>query len=281
MSDARSLSLSGKATVASFRDAREAVVTANRVGETTRVLRRLTGGEDPQKVKQEAEDLLRSVTPQELSLAEQQLIQEGVEPEELRHLCQVHLRVLSDEVEGFRRTLPTGHPVDTLMAEHEVILETLDELEALNQAVQRAERLDAEQIERLEHIATHLVEAESHHQREEEALFPELEGRGVTGPPRIMRLEHEDLRARKHALRELAENAETLAFADFKERLDELAAYLVFNLRDHIFKEDNILYPAAVEVVGDPSVWDEVKVQSDEIGYCCFTPSTEDQAAAS
>jgi hypothetical protein len=250
------------------------------VRETTDVLRRLTGDEDPEQVKQEAEDLLREITPQELSLAEQQLIEEGTEPEELRHLCEVHLRVLSDEVQSFCAALPAGHPVDTMMAEHEVILEALGELDEVNQAVQRADALGTEQVERLKHIATHMVEAELHHQREEEALFPELERRGVTGPPRIMRLEHDALRARKHALLDLAENAKTTPFADFKERLGELATYLVFNLRDHIFKEDNILYPAAVEVVTDPAVWESVKAQCDEIGYCCFTPTEEPVPAA-
>lgn len=247
-------------------------MAGNRVQEMTDVLRRLTGGEDPARVKQEAEELVRSITPQELFLAEQQLIHEGVEPEELRHLCEVHLNVLSDEVQGFRADLPAGHPVDTLMAEHEVILEALEELEKVNQAVQRVDALDEGDVEHLKHVATHLVEAELHHQREEEALFPQIEQRGVTGPPRIMRLEHDDLRPRKHALLELAENAQATSLADFKERLNQLTSYLVFNLRDHIFKENNILYPAAVEVVTDPAVWESVKAQCDEIGYCCFTP---------
>jgi DUF438 domain-containing protein len=95
-----------------------------------------------------------------------------------------------------------------------------------------------------------LLDAEPHHQREEQALFPELERRGVTGPPRIMRLEHVELRQRKHALQELAQAAETMPYADFKERLNEVTTYLVFNLRDHIFKEDNILYPTAAQTIG-------------------------------
>lgn len=253
-------------------------MAANRVDELTDVLRRLTTGEDRAQVRQEAEELLRTITPQELSLAEQRLIESGTEPEELRHLCDVHLWVLSDEVASFRAELAKGHPVDTLMAEHEVILEALAELEGLNKAVQQGDALSEEQADRLTHIATHLVEAELHHQREEDALFPELEQRGVTGPPRIMRIEHERLRARKHTLLELAENAREIPFEELQWRLDGLTTYLVFNLRDHIFKEDNILYPAAVEVVTDPAVWEQVKLHCDEIGYCCFTPTEKTEA---
>jgi hypothetical protein len=255
-------------------------MATNRVDELTGVLRRLTGGEDRMQVRQEAEDLLRTITPQELSLAEQRLIESGTEPEELRHLCDVHLTMLSDEVQSFRAELAKGHPVDTLMAEHEVILEALAELERLNREVQKGDALSGEQAETLTHIATHLVEAELHHQREEEALFPELEQRGVTGPPRMMRIEHEKLRARKHALLELAEEAETIPFEELRSRLNALTTYLVFNLRDHIFKEDNILYPAAVEVVTDAAVWERVKLDCDEIGYCCFTPTEEKEAEA-
>ncbi len=248
-------------------------MATNRVVELAQVLRRLAGDEDPEKAKKEAENLVRSITPQELSLAEQQLIREGVDPQVLRHLCEVHLRVLSDEVARFRTALPAAHPLDTLMAEHQVILKTLGELEEVNRAVQQADALDAERDERLKRIATLLVDAEPHHQREEQALFPEVERRGVTGPPRIMRMEHVELRQRKHALLELAEAAATMPYADFKKRLNELAGYVVFNLRDHIFKEDNILYPTAAQVIADPAVWEAIKARSDEIGYCSFTPT--------
>ncbi|MGD2103992.1 MAG: DUF438 domain-containing protein [Anaerolineae bacterium] len=250
-------------------------MTERRVGEITDVLRRVTSGTGRGEIEQDAEELMRTITPRELSLAEQELLEEGIEPEELGHLCEVHLRALSDEIKGFRAELPAGQPVDTLMAEHEVILEALQELEKVNEDVQQADALRDEHAERLEHIATHLVEAELHHQREEEALFPQVEQRGVTGPPRTMRLEHDDLRPRKHELLELGQRSDSMPFADFKERLNDLTTYLVFNLRDHIFKEDNILYPAAVEVVTDPTVWDRVKAQCDEIGYSCFTPEAE------
>ena len=43
-------------------------------------------------------------------------------------------------------------------------------------------------------------------------------------------------------------------------------------LRDHIFKENNILYPTALEVIKENSVWKKMKDDCDKIGYCCFTP---------
>jgi hypothetical protein len=62
-------------------------------------------------------------------------------------------------------------------------------------------------------------------------------------------------------------------FDAFKERLDELVGFLAPMLRDHIFKENNPFYPMALEVIGpDAEVWQRLKAECDEIGYCCFTP---------
>ena len=120
-------------------------------------------------------------------------------------------------------------------------------------------------------VAYHLVETEKHHQREEEAFFPEIEAAGITGPTRIMRLEHDDLRPRKKALKDLVANAKTQGFAEFVAQLRELADYISFNLRDHIFKENTILYPAAYDALPDEATWKRIKEKSDKIGYCYFT----------
>jgi DUF438 domain-containing protein len=100
-----------------------------------------------------------------------------------------------------------------------------------------------------------------------------LEKRGVSGPPMVMRQEHNELRPRKHALKDLVDRVESGDFAAFKTRLHELVGFIVPVLRDHIFKENNILYPTALEVIGpDDEIWQRLKDECDEIGYCCFTP---------
>ena len=103
-------------------------------------------------------------------------------------------------------------------------------------------------------------------------MFPRLEAAGVTGPPRIMRMEHEDLRAHKHELQELISGVGEMDFSRFKEELRRIANFLVYHLRDHIYKENYILYPTAVQMIDDDEVWDELHREADAIGYCCFTP---------
>lgn len=243
----------------------------------TAVLKRLNAGDDPAKVRAEAKQLLATISPADLAIAEQNLIDEGLSIEDLQSLCDIHLEVLKDEVGRMKASLPKGHVVATMVSEHEVILGFLDELDRVNRTIQGMSEYapDAEEFARLSHIAAHLVETERHHQREEAVLFPELEKRGVHGPPTVMRAEHDELRPRKHALQELSERLNSAGFEDFREfkrQLADLVGFIVPTLREHIAKENNILYPTALQVIADEAVWNRLKTACDEIGYCCFAP---------
>lgn len=240
----------------------------------TTLLKRLNTGEDPERVRAEAREFLSSIDAKDIAIAEQHLIDEGLQPEDMQKLCQVHMELLADQAEKMKAELPPGHVVSTLISEHDMILQFLDMLDDVNHAIQNMTEYDpnAESFAKLKHIAVHLAEAELHHQREEEILFPEMESRGVHGPPAIMRDEHTQLRKQKQQLKELAEGVPQMEFADFKNRLNQTTAFTVPSLRDHIFKENNILYPTALQVVDDPKVWQKLKEECDKIGYCCFTP---------
>lgn len=255
----------------------------NRIEKLTELLERLNAGEDPASVKKEAQELLASIDPKELSLAEQRLMEAGLAPEDLRHLCAAHMEMLGDEVERMKEELEPRHVIHTMVSEHEMILGFLDELEKANQTIQKMEGYNSEQEEfkKLMHIAEHLVGAEPHHQREEKVLFPEMERRGVFGPLQVMRMEHEDLRRRKEELKELAETVEKIDFDTFKRRLDTVAKFVTFTLRDHIFKENNILYPTALQVIHEDEVWRKMRLECDKIGYCCFTPDDGAEASIS
>jgi len=251
-----------------------AVNRISKDGKIIGLLKRLNEGENIANVKKEAQEFLASIKPEELSFAEQKLLEAGLSPEDLRNLCSVHMEMLRDELGSTKLNLEPGHVIHTMMSEHDVILRLLDELGKVNQTIQKMESCisESEEFEKLIHIAEHLVEAEPHHKREEEVLFPELEKRGVFGPPRIMRVEHEDLRRCKRELKELAETVDRMDFHPFKTELSTVTEFIVPLLRDHIFKENNILYPTALQVVQGDDVWVEMKLKCDKIGYCCFTP---------
>ncbi|AGB18217.1 DUF438 domain-containing protein [Thermoanaerobacterium thermosaccharolyticum] len=246
----------------------------NKIDKLADILKRLNNNEDPDSVKNEAKELIEDLTAEELSLAEQKLIDEGIEAEELRGLCSVHIEMLEGQLNGLKASLPHDHVLNTLIEEHDEILKLLDRLEQLNAKIQKMKSFeeDTEIFKDLKNTAEGILNAEKHHKREEDVLFPELENLGITGPTRIMRLEHDEIRLRKRMLVELANNINFIDFSDFKNRANELSNYIVFNMRDHIFKENYILYPTAYEVIADDNLWSDMKKRCDEIGYCPFTP---------
>jgi DUF438 domain-containing protein len=106
---------------------------------------------------------------------EQELIREGVSHEQIRtSLCDIHLEVLKDSLEAKRIEVEAPHPVNSFMEEHKIILENLNQLGSVVERFKKASRFEdmGQDLELLKDVSHHLVEAESHHQREEEALFP-------------------------------------------------------------------------------------------------------------
>jgi len=87
-----------------------------------------------------------------------------------------------------------------------------------------------------------------------------------------MREEHVELRAKKAELHDLLKNPERLPYQEFVKELNAIADYLTRELGNHIFKEDNILYQVALQVIEEER-WKKIKEQCDAIGYCCFTPA--------
>ncbi len=246
-------------------------MVASKIDQLSEILKRLDAGENPAKVKSEAKTFLGSITETDLVEAEQQLMQSNIPPEQIRHLCSVHMEMLGGEQDRLKTSLSQDHVISTLMTEHDVILSFLDNLEIVNRSIQTT-GCSSDDLKQLQNIAEHLLGAEPHHQREEQVLFPELEKRGFFGPPQVMRMEHETLRRYKREIKQLAEKAD-IKDAKVKAKLDQASKILIMTLRDHIFKENSILYPTALQSIREEETWNKLKMQCDQIGYCCFTPN--------
>ncbi len=167
--------------------------------------------------------------------------------------------------------LPPTHPVAIFTEEHRRILAFLSELEALCRKVHGAggplPRGGEDEIQ-LARLAQALLDAEPHHLREETCLFPALEDIGISGPPAVMRMEHEHLRAMKHTLEGLGRGDGADDLARGRQMVD-VGSILVGMLREHIAKEDAILYPMAIQFV-DPKVWPALTEACRQIGPCAW-----------
>jgi hemerythrin-like domain-containing protein len=71
-------------------------------------------------------------------------------------------------------------------------------------------------------------------------------------------MEHEELRARKRALKTLLDERKTLDRSYLVSKLRELGMYIVLTLNDHIYEENNILYPFALRIIPEKE-WDRIK----------------------
>lgn len=245
------------------------------------LLQELKTGQVSPETKEKAKDFFQSVDAKTLGELEQELIREGVSHDEVRRsLCDIHLEVMKDSLLEKRIEVSAPHPVHTLMEEHKIIQDSLKELHALVERIKGKDNFKSfgDDLEKLKDIAHHLVEAESHHQREEDVLFPVMEGHDIVEPPKIMKMDHEEFRKRKQELYKMAHNHQDYDFDTFKKNIIELGEYLSQELDGHIFKEDNILYQIALQTFS-PEEWTQVKRGCDKIGYCCFTP--EDVAQGS
>jgi hemerythrin-like domain-containing protein len=95
----------------------------------------------------------------------------------------------------------------------------------------------------------------AHHRKEEGLLFPAMEAAGVPregGPIGVMLAEHEEGRRLTHGMRAAAER---LAAGDEAARgeVARNALGYVQLLRQHIAKEDGVLFPMADRAVRDPA----------------------------
>ena len=143
-------------------------------------------------------------------------------------------------------------PTEILSAEHRVIEQVLDCLEAIAARARQRRTLDLESAEQALDFVRSFADA-CHHGKEEHQLFPMMTERGIprhVGPLAVMLDEHEigraHVRAMAAALVDARANDPTAVqrFAEEAEGDGEL-------LREHIAKEDNVLFPMAEACLSD------------------------------
>ena len=109
-----------------LKDGQAKVIDSERINMLTDFLRRINKEGITKELREEGLDIVKSIDPLELSIAEQNLIDDGMEPSELRHLCDIHMEILKDELEKLKSNISRGHVLDTLVEEHTKILGLLD-----------------------------------------------------------------------------------------------------------------------------------------------------------
>ncbi len=151
-------------------------------------------------------------------------------------------------------------PSSVLMREHEVILRAVKGLENKINYMRDSGRIDVDFLRGFIEFSRTFIDR-CHHGKEEVCLFPCLERRGIPregGPIGVLLMEHEMgrtlIKRLSEALDRYVEHGEGF------DRVIQLCEGYVELLKEHIDKENNVLFPMGDEVMEEKD--------SDEVESC-------------
>jgi len=238
----------------------------------TQLFECIVRGSEPSRVFNAAGGFLATVEPKDIVEAERKMLDSGYSVSELKRLYPAERQILREQAEKLLKLLPPNHLVYKILSEHQMFLCYLADLEDVNRQIWHSEIVSVAGTEfrKLTQIARSIVMGLDHVHLEDELVFPELERHGYIGTPQILTGEHLSLSLCAEKLMELVVLAENNIIEPdkFKSQLDELATTLISIGREHIFREDSILYPIAVQLIENPKTWERIRALSDEVGYC-------------
>jgi hemerythrin-like domain-containing protein len=140
--------------------------------------------------------------------------------------------------------------IDTLMSEHQVILNVLGSLENYILQTQQGATLDRDILGDYVEFFRNFAD-KCHHGKEEELLFSKMNEYGFSneaGPLAVMLLEHVQGRNHVKALAAIAAGTGLISPADQTQAVQHALGFIPL-LRNHISKEDQILYPMAMQYI--------------------------------
>ena len=206
------------------------------------ILKKLHDGEAVETLKTEFAVLAGSATAQEIAEAEQELIDEGVAVESIQRLCDLHVAVFQDDLdEQDEPQQAEQHPLRTYQKNNLGIETLLDKTVLLMKKARETGQYEFWGA--FWAVVEDLKAVDQHYTLKENELFAYLEKRGFSGPSKVMWGVHNDIRKLYKQLTGLqggspVEKAEQIAEAFYAFERD---------VRSMIYKENKILFPAAVE----------------------------------
>jgi len=243
-----------------------------RIETLKQIIQQLHRGADPESVRQQLVDIVKSADAGEVAAMEQEIIAEGIPVEEIKSMCDLHARVVQDVLEAKAAEVPPGHPADTIRHENVAIREACERMQAAMDEVRAlpADSTPGEALIRWRQALNDLMDVDKHYHRKEDLFFSVLERHGITGPSKVMWAVHDEARGRLKALDEALGAADATAgeFAEVANHVGDEALQIIRNMTT---KEEDILLPMMMQTLTEEE-WGEIWTQSPRYGWCLVEP---------
>jgi DUF438 domain-containing protein len=236
---------------------------------------KLHEGEDPKQVRAELASTLHQIPYGEVVEVEQELIKEGLPETEVLKLCDVHGEVLRGYIDRTgARKIPEGHPVDIFIRENSELRKVIDETRILLSEAVMAEEKDFETLVlKLHSHFNSLSDVDKHYGRKEYLVFPYLENKEITGPPKVMWGKHDEIREQLKGCLEILGTA-GLKKSDIMDAGELLLEPVLRAVEDMTTKEEEILFPMCMDVLTTDDWW-QIQKQTLEFGFTLYDPEVE------
>lgn len=234
---------------------------------------KLHKGESQEEVRKELLLSLSQIPYGEVVEVEQELIGEGLPEEEVLKLCDAHSAVLQGNIDlSGSQKIPSGHPVDLFNKENEELMKVTAQARLLLNEIGNvaAESPIQDKVFKLQGLFNNLFDVDKHYQRKEYLLFPFLESKGITGPPKVMWGKHDEIRELIKGSIEIL-HTENITKDDLLAAAEIVLKPALFGIDDMTVKEEQILFPMAMDKLTEAE-WFEISKQSLEIGFCLYDP---------
>ena len=236
------------------------------------LFKRINLGEDPKLLRSEASQLVKKVDPNDITIAEQTLIDEGYSCRLVQQISATFVLMglykKQDNNSGSR--LPDDHILQRIMVEHELFRCFLAELNTVAETIWGLDSLTdvSSEFRNLANILGHFRVMKEHIEREEGIIFPYLRKFGWEGLCRTAQTEHAKIRVGIDNLVMLITSFNDIRLEDFKACLITIVQRLSPIMIGHLSYEDDLLWPISLVVLDDIKVWESIKALCDDIGYC-------------
>lgn len=222
------------------------------------ILKKMNTGMSFIEAKNEIVSKIGNIESKELFEIEQELINEGISPDELKKFCNLHALLFEGMFENNISDISNpSHPINLLKAENR-------EIEKRTQTMKQAiERKDFETIKK---ILQELFAIKNHYDKKEQILFPYLEKQGFFGPSKVMWAKDNDIREMLKKAHQNFEESPIYIETYLKPLIDEIEGM--------IFKEENILFPTLLEKI-PLSEWLSIFKQLSDVGFIFIEPPKE------